>query len=38
MGATYNSGFDADVQQNLGLDFVAKQHKSLQKKFNQFTA
>jgi len=31
MGATYNSGFDADVQQNLGLDFVAKQHKSLQK-------
>ena len=31
MGATYNAGFDANVQQNLGLYFVTKQHKSLQK-------
>jgi len=31
MGATENAGFDAKVQWNLGLDFVTKQHKSLQK-------
>ena len=32
MGATENAGFNATVQrQNLGLDFVTKQHKSLQK-------
>jgi len=29
MGATENAGFNAKVQRN--LDFVAKQHKSLQK-------
>jgi len=37
MGATENAGFDAEVQRNLGLDFVTKQQKSLQN-FNQFTA
>jgi len=31
MGATENTGFDAKAQRNLGLDFAAKQHKSLQK-------
>jgi len=31
MGATENAGFNAEVQWNLVLDFVAKQHKSLQK-------
>jgi len=31
MGATENAGFHAKVQRNLGLDFVTKQHKSLQK-------
>jgi len=31
MGATENAGFSAEVQRNLGLDFVIKQHKSLQK-------
>jgi len=31
MGATENVGFSAKVQQNLGLDFVTKQYKSLQK-------
>jgi len=31
MGATENAGFSAKLQRNLGLDFVAKQHKSLQK-------
>jgi len=31
MGETENAGFDAKVQRNLGLDFVTKQHKSLQK-------
>ena len=31
MGATENVGFIAKVQQNLGLDFVTKQYKSLQK-------
>ena len=30
MGATENAGFNAKVQQNLGLDFVTKQQKSLQ--------
>jgi len=27
MGAIENAGFYAKVQQNLGLDFVKKQHK-----------
>ena len=31
MGATENAGFNAAVQRNLRLDFVTKQHKSLQK-------
>jgi len=31
MGATENVGFNAKVQRNRGLDFVTKQHKSLQK-------
>jgi len=31
LGATENAEFNAKVQQNLGLDFVTKQHKSLQK-------
>ena len=31
MGATENAGFNAKVQRNLGLDFVTKQHRSLQK-------
>ena len=31
MGATENAGFGAKVQRNLGLDFVTKQHKSLEK-------
>jgi len=31
MGATENAGFGAKVQRNLGLDFVVKQHKSLEK-------
>jgi len=31
MGATENGRFSAKVQSNLALDFVAKQHKSLQK-------
>jgi len=31
MGVTENAGYNAEVQQNLGLDFVKKQHKSLQK-------
>jgi len=31
MGATENAGFNAEVQQNLGLDFVTKQHKLLRK-------
>jgi len=31
MGATEHAGFRAKVQRNLGLDFVTKQHKSLQK-------
>jgi len=31
MGATENVGFSAKVQRNLGLGFVTKQHKSLQK-------
>jgi len=31
MGATANAGFSAKVQWNIGLDFVTKQHKSLQK-------
>jgi len=31
MGVTENVGFNAKVQQNLGLDLVTKQHKSLQK-------
>jgi len=32
MGASENVGFNAKVQQNLGLDFVKKkQHKSSQK-------
>jgi len=31
MGATENAGFSAKVQWHLGLDFVTKQHKSLQK-------
>ena len=30
-GATENAGFNAKVQRNHGLDFVKKQHKSLQK-------
>jgi len=29
--ATENAGFNAKVQRNLGLDFVTKQHRSLQK-------
>jgi len=33
MGATENSGFNSEVQRNLGLDFVTKQHKN----FKQFT-
>jgi len=28
---TENAGFNAKVQRNLGLDFVTKQHRSLQK-------
>jgi len=28
---TENAGFSVKVQRNLGLDFVTKQHKSLQK-------
>jgi len=31
MGATENVEFNAKVQRNLGLGFVTKQHKSLQK-------
>ena len=31
MGATENVGLSDKVERNLGLDFVAKQHKSLQK-------
>jgi len=31
MGMTEYAGFSAKVQRNLGLDFVTKQHKSLQK-------
>jgi len=31
MGAVENAGFNAKVQQNLGLYFVTIQHKSLQK-------
>jgi len=31
MVATENAGFGAKVQRNLGLDFLTKQHKSLQK-------
>jgi len=31
MMATGNAGSSAKVQRNLGLDFVTKQHKSLQK-------
>ena len=31
MEATENAGFNAKVQRNLGLRFVPKQHKSLQK-------
>jgi len=31
MGVTENAGFEAKVQQNLGLGFVTEQHKSLQK-------
>jgi len=31
MGVSENVGFIAKVQRNLGLDFVTKQHKSLQK-------
>jgi len=31
MGATENAGFDAKVQRNLGLHFVTKHQKSLQK-------
>jgi len=31
MGMTENAVFGAKVQRNLGLNFVAKQHKSLQK-------
>jgi len=30
-GVTENAGFKVIVQCNLGLDFVTKQHKSLQK-------
>jgi len=33
-GATENAGFNAKVQRNLGLDFVTKQHKSLQKVYS----
>ena len=32
MAATENAGVNAKVQQNLGLDSVAKLHKSLQKR------
>jgi len=31
MGATENVGYSAEAQRNLGLDFVTKQHRSLQK-------
>ena len=31
LGATENVGFNAKVKRNLGIDFVTKQHKSLQK-------
>jgi len=31
MRATENAAFYAEVQRNLGLDFVTKQHKSVQK-------
>jgi len=31
MVATENAGFSARLERNLGLDFVTKQHKSLQK-------
>jgi len=31
MGATENAGFNAEEQQNLRLDFVTKQHKSMKK-------
>jgi len=37
MAVTEKAGFNAKVQQNLGLDFVTKQQKSRQS-FNQFTA
>jgi len=37
MGAIDSAEFSAKVQWHLGLDFVTKQHKSLQK-LNQFTA
>jgi len=30
MGATENAVFSAKVQRHLGLDFVTKQHKSLE--------
>jgi len=30
MGATENAGFNAEEKRNLGLDFVTKQHKSVQ--------
>jgi len=31
MGATESAGFIAKLQRNLGIDFVTKQHKALQK-------
>jgi len=31
MGATENAEFSAEVQRNIGRDFVTEQHKSLQK-------
>jgi len=34
MGAIENAGFSAKVQRNIGLDFVTKQQKSLQKLFD----
>ena len=31
MGATEKARFNANVQRNVGLDFIREQHKSLQK-------
>jgi len=38
MGASENVGFNAKVQQNLGLDFVKKNSTNHYKNSNQFIA